>query len=535
MVPTTAAQAAPKGVFPFPGDWPDDSTAPTPASTPRDVSAVPISSFKTRFETLPDDSFTVASWLGFIRDGLAAEPIARIRAARGSAAYDTLKQGLRTATWAGLFSGGRKANDPFIPSGLVFLEIDNHSTAPPEGWLTAEKQRLSSNPGTVAVYTSAGGRGLHVLAAADPVPTTPAEYRQAWGWLTRELALEETSDPMVKNLGRLAGISHDPDCYLNLTPTPIRWEPNALGSTGPAEARARYTPSDTAEALRMIAAHYGVEWTGATQADAELGIRLFCPYHNGNNPSALHVWQGEQELVTKKGELTTVPAMHARCYSRECPGPIVLRFLGREVGFEWPIKVGTYWQADVEDALADTLSLLRVDMRLNRGSGQIEIRPWEGSKPDRIIVESGIPYRTGWSSIGGSVFEQAVRMLARRSFKLDGNAGDWLDAFMVSASASPFSNWPFREYLEQLPKWDKIPRLGALFTSTLGAAYTKLNRTAAKAFAVGAVRRTYEPGCVHDWLPVLVGEQGLGKSRFCRSLLPPEHELALYGETWTSA
>ena len=47
---------------------------------------------------------------------------------------------------------------------------------------------------------------------------------------------------------------------------------------------------------------------------------------------------------------------------------------------------------------------------------------------------------------------------------------------------------------------------------------------------LGVVRRTYEPGSVHDWMPVLVGEQGLGKSRFLRSLLPPSMELSVYAE-----
>ena len=32
------------------------------------------------------------------------------------------------------------------------------------------KIRLSLNPGTVAVYLSPGGQGLHIVAAVDPVP-----------------------------------------------------------------------------------------------------------------------------------------------------------------------------------------------------------------------------------------------------------------------------------------------------------------------------------------------------------------------------
>ena len=169
-------------------------------------------------------------------------------------------------------------------------------------------------------------------------------------------------------------------------------------------------------------------------------------------------------------------------------------------------------------------------MRLNRGSGQIEVRPWPDFKPDRILAETGVPFRKGWSSVGGSFFDKGLRLLARRSFKLAGTLADWDDSFIVGASSSPVSGWPFLEFLEGLNPWDGTQRLYRLFADALGAANTEINRVAAVAFMVGVVRRTFEPGCPHDWIAVLVGEQGLGKSRFCRSLLPPEHELALYAE-----
>ena len=501
----------------------------------RDISAVVISSFQTRFEKLPDVTFTVATWLDAIRDGQAADPIAQIRAARGTPRYDALKKKLRCATWAGQFPSGRKHNDPFSTSGLVFLELDHHDGPPPQGWLEAEQVRLAANPGVAAIYKSAGGLGLHVVAAVDPAPASPSEYRQAWGWLTRELAIEEYGDAQVKHHGRLAAVSHDPDAYRNLEPTPIRWEQNGFANTGrSAENSRRYTPGDIAEAFRLVAQHFGVEWDGTSEDHAKAGVRMFCPYHGGRNPTSLHVWQGETTTKKRKKdegeEPVTIPILRAHCHSRECPGPVLLRFLAREAGIKWPIPTGWYWEASPEDALADTLLLLRMDMRVNRGSGQIEIRGWAGFAPDRIIAEAGIPYRRGWASIGGSVLEQALKILAKQSFILEGNAGDWQDGFIVTASASPFSGWPFRDYLDGLPGWDGTQRLAELFTAALHAEATELNQFAARAFLVGAVRRTFEPGAAHDWMAILVGKQGLGKSRFCRALLPPDLELALYAE-----
>ena len=500
---------------------------------PRDVSTVAISSFRTRFEKLPDRTFTVAEWLGFIRDGLVAGPIAQIRDARSTPAYGKLKNRLRCTSFAGTFPRGRKGNAPADTSGLVFMELDHHGEgAPPPWWLWAEKMRLSANPGVVACYTSAGGAGLHVVAAADPAPVGRAEYKQAWAWLTRALELTDTGDPMVKDQTRLAAASHDARLYMNLTPTPIRWEPNTLGDAGrSAKSGARYAPPDLASAMRLLAAHFGAEFDGTSDEDCKAGVRMACPYHGGNNTNSLHIWLGEREVTTKKGGVQAVPTLFSKCHSKGCDGPVVLRFLAREADFEWPIESGIYWEASAENALADTLSLLRLDMRLNRTSGQIEVRPWPGFAPDRILAESCVPFRkTGWADIGGTVFDKAVRMLACRSFRLGGRQSDWDDALIVNATKSPHTCYPFVEYLENLPRWDGTPRLYSLFALALGALDTNLNRFASTGFMVGAVMRSVEPGCVHDWMPILVGEQGLGKSRFCRALLPPEFQMSMFAE-----
>lgn len=39
-------------------------------------------------------------------------------------------------------------------------------------------------------------------------------------------------------------------------------------------------------------------------------------------------------------------------------------------------------------------------------------------------------------------------------------------------------------------------------------------------FLIGAVARVYEPGCRHDWMPILIGSQNVGKSTFFQYLTP---------------
>ena len=84
---------------------------------------------------------------------------------------------------------------------------------------------------------------------------------------------------------------------------------------------------------------------------------------------------------------------------------------------------------------------------------------------------------------------------------------------------------PVKEWLQSLPAWDEKERLDTLFINALGAENTELNRAMAKNLLIAAVRRTYAPaGVKHELVPVTVGPQGVGKSTFCRCLLPPERQ-----------
>ncbi len=71
---------------------------------------------------------------------------------------------------------------------------------------------------------------------------------------------------------------------------------------------------------------------------------------------------------------------------------------------------------------------------------------------------------------------------------------------------------PIREYLENLPEWDGIPRLEELLIDYLGAEDSVYTRAVTKKTLVAAVARVMQPGCKFDYMLVLVGRQGIGKS-----------------------
>ncbi|RPK29967.1 virulence-associated E family protein [Paenibacillus xylanexedens] len=72
-----------------------------------------------------------------------------------------------------------------------------------------------------------------------------------------------------------------------------------------------------------------------------------------------------------------------------------------------------------------------------------------------------------------------------------------------------------QRYLEGLT-WDGVPRLDTLFTDYLGAEDSLYTRAVSRKSFTAAVARAMEPGVKWDYMPILAGPQGLGKSTFLR-------------------
>ena len=101
---------------------------------------------------------------------------------------------------------------------------------------------------------------------------------------------------------------------------------------------------------------------------------------------------------------------------------------------------------------------------------------------------------------------------------------DALNALVYLRERDPFMDW-----LGALPPWDGYERLEGALCNMFSCAWSPLAEWASAFIFLGAVQRTYEPGCKLDEIPVLIGEQGLGKSALLREAVPPD--LAdLYGD-----
>ena len=77
---------------------------------------------------------------------------------------------------------------------------------------------------------------------------------------------------------------------------------------------------------------------------------------------------------------------------------------------------------------------------------------------------------------------------------------------------------PIREYLKSLPAWDGMERADTLLIDYLGAEDNEYVRTVTRKAFLGAAARVFKPGIKFDWMLVLSGPQGIGKSTLIQKL-----------------
>lgn len=93
------------------------------------------------------------------------------------------------------------------------------------------------------------------------------------------------------------------------------------------------------------------------------------------------------------------------------------------------------------------------------------------------------------------------------------------------------------EWLESMPDWDQTSRIDTWLTELLGVKDTPENRLFQRKCIIAYLCRILEPGCLVDWLPILVGPQGVGKSEAVKGLVPSNKRIgtdAAHSDAWFS-
>ncbi|TGE31358.1 virulence-associated E family protein [Desulfosporosinus sp. Sb-LF] len=89
------------------------------------------------------------------------------------------------------------------------------------------------------------------------------------------------------------------------------------------------------------------------------------------------------------------------------------------------------------------------------------------------------------------------------------HVGKTMDALAVVMEQNRYH--PVKDYLRNL-QWDGVERLDRLLIDYFGAEDTPYTRAVIRKTLAAAVARVYDPGCKFDYMLLLVGDQGLGKS-----------------------
>ena len=77
---------------------------------------------------------------------------------------------------------------------------------------------------------------------------------------------------------------------------------------------------------------------------------------------------------------------------------------------------------------------------------------------------------------------------------------------------------PIKEYFAGLPEWDGVERVESLLIDYFGADDNKYVRTVTRKVLCAAIKRVFVPGIKFDYILVMNGPQGIGKSTFISKL-----------------
>ena len=88
----------------------------------------------------------------------------------------------------------------------------------------------------------------------------------------------------------------------------------------------------------------------------------------------------------------------------------------------------------------------------------------------------------------------------------------------VTKVADDRSYHPIREMFEALPEWDGVRRVDTVLIDYLGAQDNEYVRAVTRKILCAAYTRVYQPGVKFDYIVVLNGDQGIGKSTLIAKL-----------------
>lgn len=173
----------------------------------------------------------------------------------------------------------------------------------------------------------------------------------------------------------------------------------------------------------------------------------------------------------------------------------------KEADREW-LKKLTVSKQGVEKTVHNAVLILQNDPKLSGIRFDV--------LANSVEIQKGhpVPWRKDCGKWTNSDDDQLYIYLGRRYAEFPQRT---IDASLTSVSHAR-SFHPIKEYFESLPEWDGTKRAEFLFIDYLGADDNVYVREATALWLRAAIARIYIPGCKFDYVPVISGPAGIGKS-----------------------
>lgn len=233
----------------------------------------------------------------------------------------------------------------------------------------------------------------------------------------------------------------------------------------------------------------------------------------------------EDEIAVTKLILKSSPAVAPERYKKLDRDDYIQKGLekGKIQRLEWNPKYKANMLCTINDSghIKNTVSnmdiILKSDHRLpkfrkNLVSGYIEFEAPEGKLP----WERGANEGTIWTDdeMAGLITYMS------REYGLDRVKAMLETATTDQARANSFDS--LKEYFKGLPAWDGTPRVETLFIDYLGAEDSEYTRAVTELVFRACIARTFIPGIKFDCMPILIGDQGTGKSTLLAKIAPDD-------------
>lgn len=222
------------------------------------------------------------------------------------------------------------------------------------------------------------------------------------------------------------------------------------------------------------------------------------------NPRCLPPW-GMQEIRAK--------VKNAYSYAQNTPGnlhpaadfPVVPEAVGAPVvkdGLRWDVSEGGIMKRTLNNCVNHFRKEPLVNiLAWDEFTDQVMLvapPPWH---PNEKIPIDGLPWTDEDTTL--------CRHFLSHEKKFDIQPSVVVEAVLVIAKKNP--NHPVRNYLNNL-KWDHVPRLDTWLVDNCGSPDSAYTSAVGVKTLLGAVARVFQPGVKFDYMLVLEGAQGTGKS-----------------------